>query len=130
MRLASNVGTAGPIGISNLGRHISGGFRQGKHFIRKIDKVLFNGRLSGQSDPTQLRSIRPPYLTKEFRGFLDPDRMYSKEIYNLDQLKLIVGGSDEELYSRETLILRIATIEQLCRELGFRPESDFFSKLI
>jgi hypothetical protein len=38
-----------------------------------------------------------------------------------------LGGSDEDRQARYWVIMRLATVEALCRELGFEPEEDFLT---
>jgi hypothetical protein len=39
----------------------------------------------------------------------------------------MLSGSDEDWQARYWVIMRLATVEALCRELGFEPEEDFLT---
>lgn len=123
-------GTAGPLRLSNLHLQARQLLRQSGHLASKLDRVLLKGRLSRPV----FRGHRPepprkPFLTDEFRAFLDPRTMLSRRIYVAEGLQRVLGGSAEDWHSRSSLILRIANVEQLCRELDFQPDPDFLTRL-
>jgi len=60
-------------------------------------------------------------LTPEFRDFLTPEKMRSRGLYAMPGLRRVLAGSDDEWAARGGLIQRIATVEQVCRELRFEP---------
>jgi len=63
-------------------------------------------------------------VTREFRDFLTPEKMRSRALYAMPGLKRVLSGLDDAWAARSGLILRIATVEQLCRELRFEPGPD------
>jgi hypothetical protein len=73
---------------------------------------------------------RVPVFTPEFRHFLDPETMYSRALYAPDGLRHILSGNETEWYSRIFQIVGLAQVEQLCRELDFRPEPDFWAPVL
>ena len=73
---------------------------------------------------------RVPVFTPEFRQFLDPETMSSRALYAPDGLRHTLSGDDTEWYSRIFLIVGLAQVEQLCRELDFCPEPDFWDPVV
>ncbi len=122
-------GTGAPARLSNMHREVWQLLKQSYHLISKLDRVLLKGVVTrllpgGSGHPP----ARKPYLTKEFRSFLDPGKMLSRGLYSPAGLARVLQGPAEDLYSRESLILRIATLEQLCQEVDFEPEPDHLLK--
>jgi hypothetical protein len=123
-------GTAGPPRWSNAHTQVRQLFRQSVHFAAKLDRVLLKGRVTGwTSRPGEAAAPPKPFLTREFRAFLDPRTMLSRDIYSPAGLDRVLAGPDREWHARSALILRIATIEQLCRELGCQPDPGLLSRL-
>jgi hypothetical protein len=58
---------------------------------------------------------------------MDPGSMYSRGIYDRGALERVLSGTDDEIHNKATLVLKIATLEGLCRELDVRPEPSFWS---
>ena len=117
-------GTAGPVTLSNFHQHASQPFRRTGHLFRKLDRVLLGkttGRHGKHGPP-----LRRPWLTGEFRDFLALPAMRSRTLYAAEGLARLLSGTDDDWHSREKWILRVATIEQLCHELDYTPESGFF----
>jgi hypothetical protein len=122
-------GTGAPARLSNLHREAWQLMKQSYHLLSKLDRVLLKGVVTKLLPSASGHSAtRKPYLTEEFRSFLDPDGMRSRGLYDPAGLARVLRGSPDDLYSRESLILRIATIEQLCREVDFEPEPDYLLK--
>jgi len=121
-------GTAGPTRVSNVHRQAWQLFKQGYHLFLKLDRVRLGG-LFGRVLPAVATDpmVRKPYLTPEFREFLRPDSMMSRGLYRADGLKTLLQGDDGAWYDRERMILRVATIEQICRELDWEPSPQFLS---
>jgi len=81
------------------------------------------GRHGKQGPP-----LRRPWLTDEFREFLTLPAMRSRTLYAAGGLARLLSGTDDDWYSREKWILRVATIEQLCHELDYSPEPGFINR--
>ena len=73
---------------------------------------------------------RIPVFTPEFQSLLNPDHMYSSALYAPDGLRRALSGGEIEWYSRMSLIVRLAQVEQLCLELDFRPGPDFWASVL
>ena len=71
-------GTAGPTRATNLHRQVWQLVKQSAHLARKIDRVRFGGRLSRLLPGDEQPAVRKPYLTDEFRSFLNPRTMRSR----------------------------------------------------
>jgi hypothetical protein len=56
--------------------------------------------------------------------------MYSRALYAPDGLQRVLSGDDAEWSSKVFLIVRLAQMEQLCRELDVRPEPDFWAPVL
>ena len=96
--------------------------RQGGHLAAKLDTVLGSGRLFGRwFVPSRAPARKSHVLTREFRDFLTPEKMRSRGLYAMPGLRRVLSGLDDAWATRSGLILRIATVEQLCRELRFEP---------
>jgi hypothetical protein len=67
------------------------------------------------------------FLMHQAERLLAPKSMLSRALYTTEGLHRMLGGSDEERQARYPLIMRLATVEALCRELSFEPEEDFLS---
>jgi hypothetical protein len=121
-------GTAEPTSLDNLHLVALQSIYRGLHLAKKLDSVLLKGVLTGRRLPnTPVIRERMPFLTREFREFLAPETMLSRALYSPEGLRGILSGSDEDWQTRSSLIIRLATVEQLCRELGFEPERDFLT---
>ena len=118
-------GTAEPT-LKNLGQELQ---RYLGRFVRSADRRLLGGRFTKPPppDPTSFNEV--PFLTQEFRQFVDPERMYSRSLYAPDGLQMALGGDDAAWQEKVRLVLRLGTVEQLCRELDFRPEPTFWAPL-
>lgn len=116
-------GTAGPVRISNLHRHVWQPLKRFGHLAAKVDRVVLGGRVIGRFLRT-CPQPRVPYLTDEFHSFLEPESMYTRFLYTDEGLRCV--GVEIEAY--EKFLLRIATLEHLCRELDFKPDAGFLSQ--
>ena len=66
------------------------------------------------------------FLMHQAERLLAPKSMLSRALYTTEGLRRTLGGSDEDRQGRYWVIMRLATVEALCRELSFEPE-DFLS---
>jgi hypothetical protein len=105
------------------------GKRLAKAFERRALKGVFSKRSSTKTI-TLVTQGRVPLFTSEFRRFLDPRTMYSRALYAPDGLQRVLSGDDAEWSSKVFLIVRLAQMEQLCRELDVRPEPDFWAPVL
>jgi len=123
----SRRGTGEP-GIKNVGPEI---WRYLRRFAKIADRWLLGGRFAKRF-PTKAPEVEVPvpYVTPEFRQFLDPQAMFSRSLYAADGLRLALSGDDAAWQARTFLIVRLATVEHLCRELDFRPEPDFWAPIM
>jgi hypothetical protein len=97
---------------------------------RRVFKGLFRKR-EPDKPPVSLEATAPlPYLTPEFRAFLDPETMRSRGLYAVDGLKRALSGNDNEWRAKSGLIVRLAQIEQLCHELDLQPETNFWAPVL
>lgn len=120
-------GTGGPARLGTLHMEARQLARQSWHLLTKFDRVLTRGRLTRGIAPRRVARPRKPYLTEEFRSFLNPATMLSRGMYDPQGLARLLDGPVERWYAREALILRVGTVEHLCRELGFEPGADFLA---
>ena len=110
-------GAAGNFRWSMAHRQLWQLLKMGYHLGMKLDRVRLGGLLSRvlpapQSDPVAYK----PYRTEEFAAFVDPSQMLSAGLYREEGLRRV-------LESDERWRVRIATVEQLCRELDVRPQA-------
>jgi hypothetical protein len=118
-------GTAGRFRLGTVHRQLWQLCKMGYHLMMKLDRVRLGGLLSKLlpppvSDPVSYK----PYRTEEFDRFLEPSSMHSAALYRREELESLLVR-DSSWRARERMILRIATVEQLCRELDFRPDENF-----
>ncbi|TMA37296.1 MAG: hypothetical protein E6J79_10865 [Deltaproteobacteria bacterium] len=118
-------GPASPVRLATVPLHLRQTVRQCGHLAAKLDTVLGSGRLFGRwFVPSRAPARNHHILTRELRDFLTPEKMRSRGLYAMPGLRRVLAGSDDAWAARRGLILRIATIEQLCRELRFEPGPD------
>lgn len=123
----SRRGTAEP-GIKNVGPEM---WRYLSRFARITDRWLLGGRFAKRFPKKAPEVAVPvPFVTPEFRQFLDPQAMFSRSLYTADGLQRALSGDDAAWQARTFLIGRLATVEHLCRELDFRPEPDFWTPIM
>jgi hypothetical protein len=121
-------GPAEPASLKNLHFVVWRCVQSGAHLANKFDRALLKGALSRRlSSSTPVPQERVPFLTHEFREFLTPETMLSRALYSPEGLRRVLSGSDEDWQTRSSLIVKLATVEELCRELGFEPERDFLT---
>jgi hypothetical protein len=114
-------GTAGPVTPSNLHLHAKQSIKRMGHMAQKLDRVLLHGALTGRKVPPNA-VIPKPWITDEVRTLLSPGTMHSRGLYAHHGLARLLSGDDDRWRQNEKLILRVATMEQLCRELDFTPD--------
>jgi hypothetical protein len=67
------------------------------------------------------------FLIHQAERLLAPKSMISRALYTTEGLHRMLSGSDEDRQARSWMIMRLATVEALCREVGFEPEKDFLT---
>jgi hypothetical protein len=121
-------GTAEPISLKNLHLTALQSVKRGVHLAEKLDRILLKGTLTRQlSSGKPKTQPKIPFLTPEFREVLVPETMLSRALYSAEALRGLLNGSDEDWRTRSSLIVKLATVEELCRELSFEPEEDFLA---
>jgi hypothetical protein len=121
-------GSAEPTSLRNVHLAMWQSMRRVSHLAKKLDRVRFGGAFTkhrSSSAPTELGQV--PFLTQEFREFLEPESMFSRALYTPEGLRRVLSGSDKDWQMQSPLILKLATIEGLCRELNFEPDGDFLA---
>ena len=103
-----------------------------KSNIWRVDRKLFKGFLNKilnfhNTATYDVLGYSIPFLTDEFQNLLDPKTMFSHEIYTENGLNWLLSGNIEDWKSRSIFIVKLATIEELCRELDFKPDRDFMN---
>ncbi|RJO63475.1 MAG: hypothetical protein C4523_20220 [Myxococcales bacterium] len=117
--------TAGRPSLKTLHREIWQVADQARHLLRKLDQVALGGVVTKRySRPP---APQPPYLTPEFRDFVNPASLYTRDLYHADFLDRVLGD-EAAIRANERLALRMATLEQLCREIDFRPPGDLLGR--
>jgi hypothetical protein len=121
-------GTAEPTSLNNVHLAALQLAKRGVHLVKKLNRIQLkdvnNKHRSGSTPVTQLQI---PFLTHELRNFLAPKTMLSRALYDAESLREVLGGSDEDWQAHSLLIEKLATVEALCRELGFEPEANFLT---
>ncbi|MCE5267804.1 MAG: hypothetical protein LLG00_07950 [Planctomycetaceae bacterium] len=119
-------GTAMPPTWKTLHREAFHCARQLTHLADKVDRMAFHGVLGAMFRKKDVRApFRVPYLTPEFRAEMTFDNLRSRRLYQEDALKTLLKASDDQWYANDGLMLKIATLELICREIDFEPDRDF-----
>ena len=121
-------GPAEPTSFKNLHFAVWRGMQSGGHLATKFERILLKGAF-GRRLSTTTSGIQKhiPFVTGEFREVLAPETMLSRALYTREGLRRVLSGTDEDWQARESSITKLATIEQLCRELDFEPGGDFLA---
>jgi hypothetical protein len=97
---------------------------------RRVMRRVLGKREPEKPSVSLVTTARLPFLTPEFRAFLNPETMRSRGLYAVDGLRCAVSGSDDEWRAKTSLIVKLAQVEQLCHELDLQPETDFWAPLL
>jgi hypothetical protein len=122
----SHGNTAAPLRLNNLHLEFVWLYRRIRKIFSRIERTFFKP-LAKKKRNIKKKGITKenvPFLTPEFKTFLNPEKMKSRRIYNQRSLYSLLKDS-EDWSKRASIILRIATIEQICSELDFEPASEF-----
>jgi hypothetical protein len=119
--------TAEPISPKNLHLEAWQVAKRGAHLARKLDRVLLKGAFTGAGTGNMEARGQIPFVTEDFKTILDPESMLSRALYTPEGLRATLSGGDREWQARSSLILKVATIEAVCRELDFEPDGNFLS---
>jgi hypothetical protein len=120
-------GTAQPTSLKNIHLAALQSAKGGIHLATKLDRIWSKGTNKHRSSNTSVTKQQVPFLTCELRGFLAPETMLSRALYDAESLREVLGGSDEDRQAHSPLIQKLATVEGLCRELDFEPEANFLA---
>jgi hypothetical protein len=120
-------GTAEPISFSNVHLEALQSAKRGVHLVRKLDRIWLKRTNKHRSSGTSAEKPQVPFLTHELRQFLAPKTMLSRALYDAESLHAVLDGSDEDRRAHSSLIQKLATVEGVCRELGFEPEANFLA---
>jgi hypothetical protein len=126
---ATNYGaTAEPTSLKNLHLAAWRSAKRAAHLFGKLDRIVLRGTLTKRS-PSRRAALEEhkSFLMHQAERLLAPKSMISRALYTPEGLHRILGGSDEDRQARYWVIMRLATVEALCREMGFEPEEDFLS---
>jgi len=118
-------GTGAPVRLGTLHREMLQTVMRGAHLAEKLEHVVLKGALSKRLPRREAPPARVPYATGEFMAFMNPDSLYCRRLFNRERLDMFLEGSLNKPFPDETLVQRLATLEQVCRELDIQPEADF-----
>ena len=119
-------GTSAPLQLRTFPREMVHVVKSTAHLLAKVNRTAITRLFPSHSHKTRPGGrYWPPFVTPEFRALMDPHSMYSRKIYAPEALADLLQGPDEDWYAHESLILKLANIEMLCRELDFEPDADF-----
>ena len=120
-------GTAEPTSFSNVHLAALQSAKRGVHLANKLSRIRLKGTNKPRSSGTSVTKDQIIFLTERPREFLAPKTMLSRALYDAESLHQVLGGSDEDRQAHSLLIQKLATVEGLCREVGFEPEADFLT---
>lgn len=118
-------GTGAPLRLGNLHRFAWQTARQANHLAQKLNRVALGGRLLKSAAKRPPTFVADAYLTEEFAAFLTPETMLSRGLYRPDELRGCLEALGRSDHPRQKFILRVATLEEVCRMLAFEPDPDF-----
>jgi hypothetical protein len=120
--------TAEPTSFKNLHLVAWQSAKRAAHLFDKLDRILLRGTLTKRS-PLRRAPLEEPklFLMRQAERLLSPKSMFSRALYTTEGLHRTLSGSDGDQQARYWVIMRLATVEALCRELGFEPEEDFLT---
>jgi Asparagine synthase len=122
-------GTAEPTSFSNVHLTALQAAKRGVHLSNKLYRVRSKGAKKYRSSGTSVTKGQIIFLTDALQEFLAPNTMLSRALYDAESLHQVLGGSDEDRQAHSLLIQKLATVEGLCREVGFEPEADFLTSV-
>ena len=120
-------GTAEPTSFNNVHLAALQSAKRSVHLVKKLDRIWLKGTNKHRASSTSVTKQQIPFLTHELRELLAPKTMLSRALYDAESLQVVLGGSDEDRLAHSQLIQKLATVEGLCRELGFEPEANFLA---
>jgi hypothetical protein len=120
-------GTAESTSFSNVHLTALQAAKRGVHLANKVYRVRLKGAKKYRSSGTSVTKGQIIFLTDALQEFLAPNTMLSRALYDAESLHQVLGGSDEDRQAHSLLIQKLATVEGLCREVGFEPEADFLT---
>jgi hypothetical protein len=120
--------TAEPTSFKNVHLAAWQSAKRAAHLFDKLDRIVLRGTLTKRS-PSSRAALEEHklFLMHQAERLLAPKSMLSCALYTTEGLHRTLGGSDEDRQARYSVIMRLATVEALYRELGFEPEEDFFT---
>jgi hypothetical protein len=120
-------GTAEPTSFNNVHLAALQSAKRSVHLVKKLDRIWLKGTNKHRASSTSVTKQQMPFLTHELRELLAPKTMLSRALHDAESLQVVLGGSDEDRRAHSQLIQKLATVEGLCRELGFEPEANFLA---
>jgi hypothetical protein len=120
-------GSGAPPSLATLHRELLQCGGRARYLFRKVGWAASRRLFPSRPPQWQANPARVPYLTEEFRAIMVPSEMRSRLLFQPDTLARLLQGSDEVWYQHEGLLLRVATLELLCRELDFQPDASFLT---
>jgi hypothetical protein len=120
--------TAEPTSFKNLHLAAWQSAKRAAYLFDKLDRILLRGTLTKRS-PSRRVALEEPKssLMREAERLLAPKSMFSRALYTTEGLHRMLSGGDEDRRARYWVIMSLATVEALCRELDFEPEEDFLT---
>jgi hypothetical protein len=120
--------TAEPTSFKNLHLAAWQSAKRAAYLFDKLDRILLRGTLTKRS-PSRRAALEEPklFLMRQAERLLAPKSMFSRALYTTEGLHRMLSGGDEDRQARYWLIMSLATVEALCRELDFEPEEDFLT---
>jgi Glutamine amidotransferase domain len=119
--------TAEPTSFKNVHLAAWQSAKRGVHLVKKLDRIWLKRINKHRSSGRSVEKRQMPFLTYELRQFLAPKTMLSRALYDAESLHAVLDGGDEDWQAHAPLIQKLATVEGLCREVGFEPEANFLA---
>jgi hypothetical protein len=120
--------TAEPTSFKNLHLAAWQSAKRAAYLFDKLDRIVLRGTLTKRL-PSRRAALEEQklFLMHQAERLLAPKSMLSRALYTTEGLQRMLSGSDKDRQARYWVIMRLATVEALCRELGFEPEEDFLT---
>ena len=117
--------TAEPTSFKNVHLAAWQSAKRATHLFDKLDRTLLRGTFTKRL-PSRRAALEEHklFLMHQAEHLLAPKSMLSHALYTTEGLHRVLSGSDEDRQARYPVIMRLATVEALCREVGFEPEEE------
>jgi hypothetical protein len=110
--------SATPVMPSTFHQHAWQAIRRFRHMAEKVTRVAINRNVGPQR--ADLAVVK--YDSPDFRAFVEPSQMVSRALYRSEPFSQLMTAP-ERWSGQKSMVARMATIEQICREVNCQPSA-------